>query len=183
MGMLGRGGVLATVTLAVVCASGAVAGAKPRTVPDAAYAGRICGEIEDVLAPLVELRGVDHTDLAAYQGRAVDLLADASQAAEDARDSLAKVTSKSGGKQAARAFEFFFRERADAYEAAGREIEDGDPEDPGFQSDVRAFVDVLGDAPFGLANPFDATAIAKKKALAKAFDADPVCVAVRVEFD
>lgn len=176
-----RGAVVTAVGVIALAATAERAAAK--TVSDQAYATRVCGQIAEILEPLEELRSVDSTDLAAYQEAAVDLLGEASEAAEAAGRSLEKVTPKSGGTKVARTFAFFFSERSDAYARARDQIEEGDPGDPSFQSDMRAFVDVLDDSPFGLANPLEAATVTKKKALARAFAADETCIAVGVELD
>lgn len=181
MGAVRRGAVVVAGVVITLAATTGAAGAK--TVSDRAYAARVCGEIAKILAPLDELRGTDSADLTAYQAVAVDLLGDASEAAETAEASLEKVGPKSGGAKAARTFDAFFGERAGAFNDAREQIEEGDPSDASFQADMRAFVDVLEDSPFGLANPFEAATIAKKKPLARAFDRDETCVAVRVAFD
>lgn len=170
-------------TVAVVALAMTAGAAVAKTVSDQVYAARVCGEIAKVLTPLEQLRAVDSTDLAAYQEQAVELLAEASEAAETAEKALAKVTSKSGGKKAANTFDFFFGERAGAFADAQDQIEEGDPSDSSFQSDIRAFVDVLADSPFGFNDPFGAPTITKKKALAKAFEEDETCIALQVEFD
>jgi hypothetical protein len=183
MGMLRRGAVVTAVAMVALATTAGVAAGKTKTVSDQVYAARVCGEIAKVLEPLQELRGVDSADYATYQEQAMELLDEASAAAEDARDSLERVTSKSGGKKAAHTWDFFFNERAGAFEDASDQFNILDADDETFDSQLDLFLDVLNDSPFGINDPFGASTITKKKALAKAFEDDETCVAVRVEFD
>jgi hypothetical protein len=161
------GACVAGAAIAVV-AMASTAGAK--TVTNAEYAATVCGEVANVLAPLTALQAVDATDVAAYQSQAVTRLDEAAEAAADAREALAGVQPKSGGKKAAKTFDRFLRLRAAAYADASDEMADGDPTDADFVDQVDAFADVLEGAPLGLASPFT-----QSKALSKAFTAETTC--------